>query len=121
MITGMNKVFASVRGAVTRLMKALGFKQQEQPEQGNIIMHEAPSTAAASIQARRKRLQESDGRLLLNRHDRRFLKMITGEIYPVGSRTTRELYKRVQALKTMQLNKQRKRAIARKFLTTGRV
>lgn len=143
MLTGINKVFSSVRGKLKDLMRVEEPVKTEQSakeaimnpdqevksyEESDVKYAETSGSAVQEVleenkrvQERRKRIQERNYTYRLNRNDRRFLKAITGETYPTGSRTNREMYGRVQFLKNIKISKEKKRAVALKYLTTGQV
>jgi hypothetical protein len=79
------------------------------------------TSAQTPSEARAERVKAATHTFLLNRKDRRFLKSILGEDYPVGSKTSAELFCRVRRLQTLGISKESLRAVAPQFLMTGRV
>lgn len=131
MLTGINKVFGSIRAKLGSLMKVAEVAKTAEQTVKEAIMNPVQSAVeespvvkstddAARVQERRKRIQARTHKCLLNRNDRRFLKVITGETYKVDSKTTTELYQRIQFLKNVSWSKEKKRARAELFLTTGK-
>ena len=117
----LNNLFRSIRktlGKVPFLKPKNNLK-----EQWSSTMQEAITTATPTEEQQRKerraRIKARTHRYKLNREDRRFLARIFGEHYPSGSKTTKELFRRVQFLKNLKISVRKKRLIGSKFILTG--
>ncbi len=136
MLTGINKIFSSIRAALVRLGKVIGLKAKETEKQlekriENIMDATVSQTVETEVsketQERRKRMRKREHKFLLNRSDRRFLTSVLGEEFEKDEygeshkyKVSKEMYQRVQILKNIKISKEKKRAIAEKFITTGK-
>ena len=117
----LNNIFRTTRktlGKVPFLRPKNNLKEQWSTTMEQEIMTATP-TEEQQRKERRARIKARTHKYKLNRADRRFLDRIFGEKYPSGSKTTKELFRRVQFLKNLKISVRKKRLVGSKFILTG--
>lgn len=125
-------VFDKIQRGLSKVRNIVGkvfpVAKNDNPEQGETVETvtedqleklevQTGGRGSAERQARRERIRKRRNRYRLNRKSRRFLQRVLGETYPAGSLVSKTMFDRINSLQQLPYSIERKRYIAKAFLT----